>query len=144
MAGIVEEVVDDGEAMDDEAAKAVDEVLTACVTPLETSADASLVIAATGIAAAVDVDADTARIEEAVEDEIAVLEVVVVLSPVLAQAKLIFVTGVPEDFGSLRSHVMSTYGQQTLSVPTFAMSPLTNTLVETTEDPTLAPVLSTT
>jgi hypothetical protein len=64
-------------------------------------------------------------------------------APVLAQAKLIFVTSAPEAFGALKSHVMSTYGQQTLSVPTFAISPLTNTLVEDTTLPDLAPVLST-
>jgi hypothetical protein len=66
-----------------------------------------------------------------------------VLSPMLAQAKLIFVTKGPEDNGALRSHVTSTYGQQTLSVPTFAMSPLTKTVVEVTVAPDFAPELST-
>lgn len=62
--------------------------------------------------------------------------------PVLAHAKLILVTGVAESFGALKSQVMSTYGQQTLPVPTFAISPLTKTLVSVTAAPTLAPVLS--
>lgn len=70
------------------------------------------------------------------------LETTALPPPVLAQAKLIFVTGVPESLGLLKSQVMSTYGQQTLSVPTFAMSPLTKTLVSVTAAPTLAPVLS--
>jgi hypothetical protein len=38
---------------------------------------------------------------------------------------------------------MSTYGQQTLLVPTLAISPLTKKLVELVGEPTLAPVLST-
>jgi hypothetical protein len=61
----------------------------------------------------------------------------------LAQAKLIFVTGAPLLLGALKSHVISTYGQQTLSVPTFAMSPETNALL-TTGFPTFVPALSTT
>lgn len=67
----------------------------------------------------------------------------VVLSPVLAQAKLIFVCKGPELNGWLKSHTMSTYGQHTLSVPTFAISPLTKTLVEVTVAPDFAPELST-
>lgn len=70
------------------------------------------------------------------------LETTAIPPPVLAQAKLILVTGVPESLGLLKSQVMSTYGQQTLSVPTLAMSPLTKTLVSVTAAPTLAPVLS--
>lgn len=63
--------------------------------------------------------------------------------PELAQAKLMLFTGVAESFGALKSHVISTYGQHTLSVPTFAKSPLTKTLVLLTALPTFAPVLST-
>ena len=71
------------------------------------------------------------------------LDVVAELAPVLAQAKLILVTKAPESFGALRSHVISIYGQQTLSVPRFAISPLTKTVVEVTAAPSFAPELST-
>jgi hypothetical protein len=63
--------------------------------------------------------------------------------PTLAHAKLIFVTKAPVSFGALRSHFISTYGQHTLSNPTFAISPLTNTDVEVTAAPTFAPLAST-
>lgn len=63
--------------------------------------------------------------------------------PTLAHAKLIFVTKAPVSFGALRSHFISTYGQHTLSKPTFAISPLTNTDVEVTAAPTFAPLAST-
>jgi hypothetical protein len=71
------------------------------------------------------------------------LDVVAELAPVLAQAKLILVTKAPESFGALRSHVISTYGQQTLSFPRFTISPLTKTVVEVTAAPDFAPELST-
>jgi hypothetical protein len=63
--------------------------------------------------------------------------------PTLAHAKLIFVTKAPVSFGALRSHVISTYGQHTLSDPTFAISPLTNTDVDVMAAPTFAPLAST-
>lgn len=60
-----------------------------------------------------------------------------------AHAKLILVCNAPVDLGALKSQVISTYGQHTLSVPTFAISPETKTEVEVTALPTFFPVLST-
>lgn len=102
--------------------------------------------------------ADEAGAEvEAAEDEVATLatevastaltaglaEAVVVVLPLkVAQANDILETGVPLSLGALKSHVMATYGQQTLSVPMVTMSPLTNASVETVAEPTFAPLES--
>lgn len=58
-----------------------------------------------------------------------------------AQTKLILCVSVPESIGALKSHVVTTYGQQILP-PTTAISPLTNTSVLTVSAPTFAPLMS--
>ena len=70
----------------------------------------------------------------------------VALPLVLIQAKDIFdvdVVGRPPPTGKLRSQVISTYGQQSLSVPMFTMSPATKTSMAEIGLPNFSPVLST-
>lgn len=66
--------------------------------------------------------------------------------PIAMQANDIFdvdVVGRPPPTGKLRSQAMSTYGQQSLPVPMFTMSPATNTSMAKIGLPSFLPVLST-
>jgi hypothetical protein len=53
------------------------------------------------------------------------------------------VIGRPPPTGKLRSQVISTYGQQSLPVPIFTMSPATKTSMAEIGLPNFMPVLST-
>jgi hypothetical protein len=80
-------------------------------------------------------------------DDVVVLGVVfeagVLLPPCRPiHANDIWLVYVPLPFGALKSQVMSTYGQQSLS-PIFTMSPATYASFATTGEPINAPVLST-
>ena len=90
-----------------------------------------------------DLVVDGGIVDDAVVDNMVVDEA----SPLmLIQAKDIFdveVVGRPPPTGKLRSHVISTYGQQSLSVPMFTMSPATKTSVAEIGPPNFFPVLST-
>lgn len=142
----VEVEVSDGEGVAEETTRAAGEVATTPasdaeldgMTAEEEGVTTDELVLTRAFVAELD-DATTGVVDElatALDDE-------TVVAPVLAQAKLILVTRAPEDFGALKSQVMSTYGQQTLSAPTLAMSPLTKTVVEVTAAPDFAPVLST-
>lgn len=101
LAMVVADVEDDGDDGGNVELEAEDKVET---TDLEIGV--VLVDAMAELAADDDEAADAASVDEAV---------VPLEAPLLAHAKLIFVTGVPESLGALKSQVMSTNGQQILS-----------------------------
>jgi hypothetical protein len=124
---------------------AVEEDPTSTPATEEATCTLELVVAVETTAATLETLA-AADVEVALTTELALVDEEAEAEPEaakLAHAKLIFVTGAPLLLGALKSHVISTYGQQTLSVPTFAISPETNAADETTGFPTLLPALST-